>query len=53
MNEGISSFLAYYVSMDDPQYATMINGMWGCGKTYYVNHWINDYKEDNKEMRKR
>lgn len=49
MNEGISSFLAYYVSMDDPQYATMINGMWGCGKTYYVNHWIYDYKEENKE----
>lgn len=49
MNEGISSFLTNYIRLDDPQYAIMLNGKWGCGKTYYVNHWINDYKEDNKE----
>ena len=49
MNEGISSFLTNYIKLDDPQYAIMLNGKWGCGKTYYVNHWINDYKEDNKE----
>ena len=48
MNEGISSFLTYYISLDDPQYAIMLNGKWGCGKTYYIKHWIDVYKEGNK-----
>ena len=48
MNEGISSFLTYYISLDDPQYAIMLNGKWGCGKTYYIKHWIDVYKEENK-----
>ena len=48
MNEGISSFLTYYISLDDPQYAIMLNGKWGCGKTYYIKHWVDVYKEGNK-----
>lgn len=48
MNEGISSFLTYYIRLDDPQYAIMLNGKWGCGKTYYIKHWIDVYKGGNK-----
>lgn len=28
----------------DPQYAVLLKGKWGCGKTHFINHWIDAYK---------
>lgn len=28
----------------DPQYAVFLKGKWGCGKTHFINHWIDAYK---------
>lgn len=33
----ISSYLDYYINIPDPQFAVMINGKWGSGKTYFIS----------------
>ena len=46
MNENIKQFLDDYLSNPSPHYAVMINGKWGCGKTYFIQKWI---EETNKQ----
>jgi len=38
-NELTSKFLNKYVKLDSPNYAVMLTGTWGCGKTYFVKEW--------------
>lgn len=45
MNENIKSFLDIYLENPDPDYAVMINGDWGCGKTFFVKQWLKAYNE--------
>lgn len=40
MNE-IDKIISDYLQIENTDYAIMINGDWGCGKTYYLN---NDFK---------
>lgn len=28
----------------NPQYAVLLKGKWGCGKTHFINHWIDAYQ---------
>lgn len=44
MNELISKYLSDYLHNPDPQYAVMLKGEWGCGKSFFVNKWIKEYK---------
>lgn len=44
MNENIVNFLNGYMMNPDPQYAVFLKGKWGCGKTHFINHWIDAYK---------
>ena len=48
-NQHISQFLDYYIKLPNPQYAVLLKGKWGSGKT----HFINDYKKqlDEKEQK--
>lgn len=54
-NDHISSYLEEYINMQNPQFAVMITGKWGCGKTYYIKQKIqtwndkNGYKKNSKE----
>lgn len=34
-----------YLQAKDTDYALMINGDWGCGKTYYLNHGFKEFVE--------
>ena len=34
-NEEIIKFLNEYVEIPNPQYAVMLKGAWGCGKTFF------------------
>lgn len=43
MNELISKYLSDYMHNPDPQYAVMLKGKWGCGKSFFVNKWIEEY----------
>lgn len=38
-NDNISSYLFKYIEYKDPQYAVMLTGAWGCGKTYFIKGW--------------
>lgn len=33
----------------DPQYAVLLKGKWGCGKTHFINHWIDTYQKQEAE----
>ena len=44
MNEQISQYLNNYMTNPDPQYAVMLKGKWGCGKTFFISNWIKEYK---------
>lgn len=48
MNENIKHYLFRYTENPDPQYAVMLKGKWGCGKTHFVNKWISEYTAQQK-----
>lgn len=45
MNENISQYLFKYMSNPDPRYAVMLKGKWGCGKSFFIQKWIEQYKQ--------
>lgn len=45
MNEHISQYLFQYLENPDPQYAVMLKGKWGCGKSYFIQNWIKTYND--------
>lgn len=49
MNELISKYLSDYLHNPDPQYAVMLKGKWGCGKSFFVNKWIKEYKSADRK----
>ena len=42
MNEHIKKYIEYYIELDDPQYAVLLTGNWGCGKTYFIKKLIEE-----------
>lgn len=40
-NNWIQNFLNRYVKLPDPNYAVLLTGVWGCGKTYFIENWKN------------
>ena len=40
--EGLSSEIDRYICDDTFPYAIMINGSWGCGKTFFIKKYINE-----------
>ena len=40
MNSNIRSYLDIYINYENPQFAVMLTGKWGCGKTYFIKDWI-------------
>lgn len=48
-NSHIIASLNAYIENPDPRYALMLKGKWGCGKTYLVNQWIEDFKNPEKK----
>ena len=49
MNEDIEKFLNGYLDNPDPQYAVFLKGNWGCGKTFFINKWLESYKKKKHE----
>lgn len=43
MNENIINSLEQYVKDVNPQYAILLSGSWGCGKTHFIEAWIEQY----------
>lgn len=40
MNENINDIISNYIKMDNIDYALLLNGPWGCGKTYYIENQL-------------
>lgn len=49
MNKLIIQFLTDYIQNPDPQYAVMLKGKWGCGKTHFVRKWLKTFQHKNSE----
>ncbi|MFV0587086.1 P-loop NTPase fold protein [Bacteroides reticulotermitis] len=49
--EYVSRYLNDYINMDNPQYAVMLKGKWGCGKTYYINNLIKAWNTEIKSSK--
>ena len=52
---GIKNYLSEYIKQDNPQYAVMLKGKWGCGKTYFIkqlaDRWqVKSNAEDTIEL---
>jgi hypothetical protein len=48
-NQHIDNFLKYYCDLQSPQYAVMLKGKWGSGKTFYINQFMDKLAQDKKE----
>lgn len=48
MNKQIFDFLNEYAKLPSPQYAVLLRGKWGCGKTYFVKHWLEEFDKSDK-----
>lgn len=45
-NKHLTAYLDEYLKMDTPQFAVMITGKWGCGKTYYIKERIKIWNKE-------
>lgn len=45
-NKHIVDYLDYYFNLKSPGFAVLIDGMWGVGKTYFINEYV---KNSNKK----
>ncbi|MCL7775710.1 KAP family NTPase, partial [Pasteurella multocida] len=50
MNEHIEEYLDIYLTKENIEYATVLTGEWGCGKTYFIRNYIKK-KENKKEYK--
>ena len=48
MNKHIEKYLDQYLNIPEPDYAVMLTGEWGCGKTHFIKEYI---KERNKNTK--
>jgi hypothetical protein len=45
-NQHITKFLNYYCTLDQPEYAVLINGSWGIGKSHFISNFIKQQPQD-------
>lgn len=50
MNDRLTSYLNEYLAMQAPQFAVMITGKWGCGKTYFIKNMIDKWCGSNRDV---
>lgn len=52
LNVNAKSLISYYCSMKvPPEYALLVKGPWGCGKSHLVKDCIKDLEEANKKFK--
>ena len=47
-NIAIAQFLDMYITNPDPRYAVLLTGKWGCGKSYFMDRWLEKYNQPNE-----
>ena len=46
MNQHIEDYLKAFIKMEKPQYAIMLKGDWGSGKTHFIKNFIENDKNN-------
>lgn len=41
----VTDYLNYYRSLTNPQYAVLLKGPWGCGKTFFIKQLVETWTE--------
>lgn len=49
-NTQLTAYLDEYLKMNNPQFAVMISGKWGCGKTYYIKERIKEWSKSGSNV---
>jgi KAP family P-loop domain. len=50
-NKHIEEFLDYYLNKEQsPDYAVLITGCWGSGKTYFIRHFLEKQGASKKKF---
>ncbi len=47
MNKHITENIKYYLDLESPEYALLISGKWGSGKTYFINDFVDSSEDDD------
>jgi len=50
-NQPIESYLDFFLDQDAPQFAVLLTGPWGCGKTWFIDEYINS-RDDGSSILK-
>lgn len=45
MNKHIEENLKHYITLENPEYAVLLSGKWGSGKTYFIDRFVEDFLE--------
>jgi hypothetical protein len=45
-NEHITTYLDWYLDIENPEFAVMIKGEWGSGKSYFIKKYIESKKDE-------
>jgi hypothetical protein len=48
-NSHVKDYLDYYIFLENPQYAVMLKGPWGCGKTFFIKKLIAEWTESDND----
>jgi hypothetical protein len=48
MNKHIEENLNHYIALENPEYAVLLSGKWGSGKTYFIDKYVEDFLEKYK-----
>ncbi len=51
VNQHIIDYLNHYLSSDSREFAVLLTGKWGCGKSYFINEYIEEYQKTNIEKK--
>lgn len=50
-NRQIATFLDYYINLKTPpNYAVLLDGKWGSGKTFFINRIRENYENENRKI---
>lgn len=49
-NEQIADYLSYYFGLTEPQYAVMLKGPWGSGKTWFIEQCLKRLDDEQKYL---
>lgn len=51
-NQHITEYLEYYINQEEPaDSAILLTGSWGCGKTYYIDQFIDKIKSKDGQQK--